>query len=169
MRRHLALGGLIAALSAIAVLRRRCLIVNVRGSSMTPRYHDGDVLLAVRPLASHRWRPGEDLVFARTGQSALPPGEPAYLVKRICAVPGDPLPAQLAGTITDRDHRGLIPQSLLVLRGINETGTRPFFYPVPVRSVAGKVICRLRRAGPAPADLAQDTPAPRAPVDRSLQ
>jgi signal peptidase I len=35
------------ALPIIAVIRRRFLVVAVRGSSMAPIYHDGDTLLAV--------------------------------------------------------------------------------------------------------------------------
>ncbi len=128
----------LVALAAIAVLRTRLLLVKVHGSSMAPGYEDGDLLLARRVSPSHAWRAGEDLVFARTGDVVVPPGDPACLVKRVCAVPGDAVPER-PGEMVSSDW--------LILRGTNGSGARaPFYYSVPVSAVLGKVITTLRRS-----------------------
>lgn len=130
----------VIAVVVIAVLRRRLLVVAVHGDSMAPVYTDGDTLLAVRPSESHRWRVGEDLVFARTGQQVVVPGDPPYLVKRVRAVPG----GLVSGDTTDADG-GPIPQGWLLLSGTNSSRSAPAFYSVPINAVIGKVVCRLRR------------------------
>jgi hypothetical protein len=87
-------------------------------------------------------------VFARTGQ--LAPGDPSYLVKRICAVPGDPVPDQAEDLMANRASCGRIPSGWLLLQGMNSS----FFYSVPVDAVVGKVVGRVRASaqlGPTPA------------------
>lgn len=118
------------ALAGLVVARKRLLIVRVHGSSMEPAYHDGDALLLVRMSPAHGWRRGEDLVFAMTGQE-LVPGDPPYLVKRVCAVPGDPDPTQ---------SDGLVPPDWLVLQGLNATGPRASYYSVSAETILGKVV-----------------------------
>jgi len=104
-----------------AAIRRKLLLVTVRGSSMEPAYSDGDTLVAVRVPASYAWRTGEDLVFARP-EPSLVPGDPAYLVKRLVAVGPD----------------------RLVLEGLNGASR----YEVAVTRVSGRVVAvRSRAAG----------------------
>lgn len=127
------LGAGMLAVSIVALIRWRLLLVAVRGFSMEPVYRDGDTLLAVRLSGSHPWRVGEYLVFDRAGQPAVP-GDPPCLVKRVCAVPGGPIP----------DGSGVMPPGRLLLAGVNDS-LPPFFYSVPVDAVVGKIVCRLRR------------------------
>jgi signal peptidase I len=137
-RRNWPLIACLLALPVIAVIRGRFLVVAVRGSSMAPIYHDGDTLLAVRLSRSHAWRAGEDLVFARTGQPI--PGDPSYLVKRICAVSGDPVPDQAEDLMANRASCGRIPSGWLLLQGMKSG----YFYSVPVDAVVGKIVGRVR-------------------------
>jgi signal peptidase I len=139
MRRYLPLLACAVLVPVVAVIRRRILLVTVHGSSMAPVYEDGDTLLTVRLLRSHAWQAGDDLVFARTSQQLAVRGDPPYLVKRVTAVAGDPMPADAAGS-------GPVPPGWLVVRGMNST-----FYQVPADAIAGKVVRRLRRADHQPA------------------
>ena len=166
MRRYWALIACAVVAPAIAVIRRRFLLVTVRGSSMAPVYEDGDTLLAVRLPRFHDWHIGEDLVFARTGQQIAARGDPPYLVKRVCAVAGDPVPRQLDGlpadSVPDWAGRGVVPSGWLLLRGMSSATTPSHFYQVPADAIAGKVVRRLRQtaapraasgAGPGPPSL----------------
>lgn len=143
-RRHWSAGAGVLAVSLVALIRRRLLLVAVHGVSMAPIYQDGDTLLAVRLSRSHPWRVGDDLVFDRIDQPTVP-GDPPYLVKRVCAVPGDPIPHQAEGFAADLNGSGLMPLGTLLLAGMNSS-LPPFFYSVLEEAVIGKVVCRLRKA-----------------------
>jgi len=84
-------GGIVLAASAaaIAFLKRRYVAVQVRGTSMTPALRDGDRVL-VRRCRLDRVGPGDVVVVAMPSPS--PDGDPPWLVKRVVAVPGDPVP-----------------------------------------------------------------------------
>jgi len=77
-----------------AVLRRSLIIVEISGSSMEPTYPGGTRLLAVRGSRAQR---GQVVVLEHQGPGSghRPPGASAYVVKRIAAVPGDPVPASV--------------------------------------------------------------------------
>lgn len=140
MPRYLLVATAAVTLTAIVTLRTRCLLVTVHGASMAPVYEEGDLLLARRVPRSRNWRAGEDLVFARSSAVLLPPGDPDCLVKRVRARPGDPLPERT---------REVVSPGWLVLQGLNDGGApSPFYYSVPVSSVLGKVVTRLRRGRP---------------------
>jgi len=179
----------LVATTAIWFLRRRYLVVTVRGSSMLPSYRDGERLLV------RRRRPGEEL---RVGQVvvATPPGSPRAprptepheagavsgrtpasgrnvvvrsggqtharraagksrqrVVKRIAAVPGDPVPPGI-GPGVDQDESeipvatasGRVPPGRLVLLGDNtaeSVDSRHYGY-VAVDQVVGIVLRSLR-------------------------
>ncbi|HEX6353268.1 S26 family signal peptidase [Actinophytocola sp.] len=73
-------------------LRRRLLVVTVRGVSMEPTYVSGDRLL-VRRSRLARVRAGQIVVV----RVAAAPGDPTEgrMVKRAVAVPGDPVPPRI--------------------------------------------------------------------------
>lgn len=71
-----AAGGAVAVVVGVAVLRRRFVVVTVRGPSMEPSLREGDrVLVRRRPLAA--LRTGDLVVFAETPASSRPPTRPA--------------------------------------------------------------------------------------------
>lgn len=80
------------ALTAVAVVRRRFVVVTVRGISMHPTLAPGDRLVLDRRRAATAAR--GDIVGVVTGGERRDPG-PArrqVYVKRVAAVAGDPLP-----------------------------------------------------------------------------
>lgn len=83
----------VAAGAWLVALRRRLIVVTVRGVSMEPTYHSGDRLL-VRRSPLERVRAGQ-VVVVQGGPGT--PGDPTAgrLVKRAVAVPGDPVPSQI--------------------------------------------------------------------------
>lgn len=82
-----------AGLLGVVILRRRVILVTVRGQSMAPTYRDGERLLVVR---RSRYAAG-DVVMFRTPISHLVDVE--WLVKRATAVAGDSIPGDLQARI----------------------------------------------------------------------
>ena len=103
------IGCLALALAAVAIARRRYLVVSVVGNSMLPTLHDGERVMARR---SHRARRGDIVAF-------VPPvghrhfADLAHRVKRVAAIGGDPVPAWLDAA----DPR--VPDGKLVVLGDN--------------------------------------------------
>jgi signal peptidase I len=93
----------VGALAAVLWLRRAWLVVTVVGSSMQPTLRPGDRVLVRR--APRRIRVGQIVVHAM---------EPQLVIKRVAAVPGDPVPTGLAIPPGDR-----VPRGRLVLLGDN--------------------------------------------------
>ncbi|RLU76991.1 signal peptidase I [Streptomyces griseocarneus] len=146
----LAAGGLAAALVG---LTRGLVVVTVRGTSMWPAFGDGDrvlvrrgphpsvgqVVVAERPVAGG-W-PGQP-VRTEAGADAVRGRE--WLIKRVAAVPGDPVPRDrgrsLAGVPEDR-----VPPGKLVLLGDNRKvsfDSREVGY-FPADRVLGRVLFGL--------------------------
>ncbi|MFD2417286.1 S26 family signal peptidase [Amycolatopsis pigmentata] len=106
---------------ALAVLRRTLLAVNVQGGSMEPTYRDGDRVLVRR---SRTTAPNQVVVLEGPepdGHWHRPPlrcgtgaGDRRWIIKRVAAVPGDPVPAFL-GELAGRR----VPPGKLVLLGDN--------------------------------------------------
>ena len=104
-------GAAVAALAGVAGLasvRRRVVVVTVRGWSMAPALAPGARVL-VRRTPPGRARPG-DVVVAR-----LDTGPGGWAVKRVAAVAGDPWPAGVPGG----PPGGRVPAGRLVLLGDN--------------------------------------------------
>jgi signal peptidase I len=103
----------VAAVVGLVGLRRRLLVVRVRGNSMLPTYRHDDVLLAVRRRID-RVQVGDVVVFDPPPPAAKPAAAgPEWMVKRVVAVPGDPLPESVPAT--DR----VVPPHTLVVYGDN--------------------------------------------------
>ena len=128
----------VAGALAVAVLRRRWTVVTVVGGSMLPALQDGDVLLA-RRLRPDRARVGDVLVIA----APTPDGGQDRMVKRVAAVPGDPLQDGVPGT-------GPVPAGSLVVLGDNGGYDSRMFGPLPYERVLGAVVRPLPGASAAP-------------------
>lgn len=135
----------LVAATAIWSLRRRLMVVTVRGSSMLPSYRDGERLLVRRRPPAEGLRTGQVVV-------ATPPGAPhaagphasapvlvvrsaagqahevrarggnrQQVVKRIAALPGDPLPPDITpgAERSDPALSDRVPPGRLVLLGDN--------------------------------------------------
>ncbi|MYT11109.1 signal peptidase I [Streptomyces sp. SceaMP-e96] len=155
-----ALLGLAGLLSAAAVLLgHRLVVVTVRGVSMAPAYRDGDrvlvrrtarptrgqVLVVERPAVHTRW-PSRPLP---AGAGARAVGRRQWLIKRLAALPGDPVPEPMLSTSPlARPGPPRVPAGSLVLLGDNpqhSVDSRHFgFYPAD--RVLGTVVRPLRPA-----------------------
>ncbi|OLF19243.1 S26 family signal peptidase [Actinophytocola xanthii] len=137
---RVALGAVAAAGLTWAV--RRCVVVTVRGHSMAPTYGDGDRVLALR-TAPHRLVAGDVVVSWLPGLAvdrAREPRDRPWVIKRVAAVPGDPLP----GAPGER-----VPRGRLYLVGDNPDGglDSEDFGLAHTDHVLGRVV---RRLPPAP-------------------
>jgi signal peptidase I len=90
--------------------RRAYLVVTVRGSSMSPTYLEGDRVL-VRRVGVAAVRPGEVALLTMPAGPVVEPDE--LMIKRIAAVPGDPVPDGIP--VAER----LVPAGRLVVLGDN--------------------------------------------------
>jgi signal peptidase I len=114
----LAAVGLLAAIAAI--LRRWLVLVTIRGASMEPALRDGDRVLVLRRSA-RRVRQGQVVVFADPEESAeltvraerLRPQR--WIVKRIFAAAGDPLPRVGFPALAELDLATVPPGHFVVL------------------------------------------------------
>ncbi|MFC4589604.1 S26 family signal peptidase [Sphaerisporangium corydalis] len=150
------LGVLAVALAVLAVCARLLfLVVTVVGASMEPAYRAGDRLLS-RRWAPHRVGRGDVVVLngAVTGVD-LPPQAMSYLlsrqegrlvrflVKRVTAVPGDPVPEVVVPALTV--PADVVPPGRLVVLGDNwrtSADSRVFGF-VAADQVVAVVIRRL--------------------------
>ncbi|MGW1073319.1 S26 family signal peptidase [Streptomyces sp. NPDC002537] len=117
-------------LAALVAWVRGLVVVTVRGASMWPAFQDGDrvlvrrgprpavgqVVVAERPVRGGGW-PGPPV---RSAAGAAEVRGREWLIKRVAAVPGDPVPRDrarsLAAVPEDR-----VPPGRLVLLGDNRT------------------------------------------------
>jgi len=96
-------------------LRRRYLVATVRGRSMEPALRAGDRLL-VRRASLHEVRTG-DVVVLRD-HTPGPERRGAWLVKRVCALPGEPVPRARVPMLAGVPER-VVPAGSLVVLGDN--------------------------------------------------
>lgn len=126
---------------ALVLARRRWFMVRVTGTSMSPTYADGDHVLFRRG----RFTVADCVVF-------VPPppycdADEKWLVKRVAAGAGDPLPEAFRAATGATD--GVVPTGLLVVLGDNphSLDSRHFGY-LPAANVVGVAV--RARAGHEP-------------------
>jgi signal peptidase I len=129
----LAASGLAVAggVALVIRLRRRLVVVTVRGRSMEPAYKDGDRVLARRAVL-RELRCGDVVVLTPltlrqvagpyvAAASATGPAVPLitgrWVIKRVAAVPGDIVPACVASARPDLGR--LVPSGCIVVLGDN--------------------------------------------------
>jgi signal peptidase I len=107
-------GGALALVGALALgrLRRRWLVVDVHGRSMEPTLRDGDRVL-VRRIPARALRRGQLVVLGASARLGT-----ERLVKRLVAVTGDPVPAQVRRSVNAGDG-DRVPAGKLVVIGDN--------------------------------------------------
>ncbi|MGX7824651.1 S26 family signal peptidase [Actinokineospora sp. 24-640] len=98
--------------AALLWLRSRLVRVHVRGVSMLPNLSPGDRVLVRRTPLRHI-RPGDVVVFGRPRATME-----GWMVKRVLAVPGDPIPRQ-AVPLLWRYPGSHVPPARLVVLGDN--------------------------------------------------
>lgn len=150
----------------LVLLRRTLVAVTVNGPSMEPAYHDGDRVLVRRNPALVRGMVAVVEPQKANGGWAAPPLKSSaraaelsgrrWIIKRIAAVPGDPVPHEavpaLAAAGEDR-----VPPGRLVLLGDNADASldsRHYGY-FPTDRVLGTV---LRPLAPTRSDEQRSTP-----------
>ncbi|GGP79412.1 S26 family signal peptidase [Streptosporangium pseudovulgare] len=108
------------AVAAAAAVRwaRRLVVATVSGPSMEPAFADGDRVLA-RPVRPGRVRPGQ-VVVVLPEYEGVRPRRPArrLLIKRVAAVPGDPVPDGLGPALAGAAGTP-VPSDRFVLLGDN--------------------------------------------------
>ncbi|WP_372441450.1 S26 family signal peptidase [Plantactinospora mayteni] len=137
----------VAALAAAAWwARRRLVVVTVRGSSMQPTFQHGDRVL-VRRAPITAIRPGQVVVVA-AGRPVgpLPPDYPLWMIKRLRAAPGDPVPRDEVPALASVPEQ-TVPAGRMVALGDNPAGADSrqlgYFYTA---NLLGVVTRRLTRA-----------------------
>jgi signal peptidase I len=123
------LAGLAGTAAFIAWLRRRLAVIDVDGPSMRPTLNAGDrVLVRRRPL---RYVRAGDIVVVENPQGHQTSHHPAaaaresrnlfghtWSIKRVGAVPGDPVPASVAATVSAAPGTP-VPDGCLIVLGDN--------------------------------------------------
>jgi signal peptidase I len=139
----------------IAWLRRSYVVIDVEGPSMQPTLSSGDRVLVRRRLWRHM-RAG-DIVVAENRHHLTNPVTTAdarrrfrnlsghtWIIKRAVAMPGDPVPAAVAATVSASANT-LVPNRCMVVLGDNpalSTDSRHYGYLTGDR-VLGVVVRRL--------------------------
>lgn len=119
---------LTAGLALARAAERRLVAVGVFGRSMEPAYHDGDSVLVRRGRTPRR---GAAVVVERPPYRAPWPDPPVprtapahqiyarqWFIKRVAAVPGDPVPRSGLPALGDTPDR-TVPEGMLILLGDN--------------------------------------------------
>ncbi|MQY08407.1 S26 family signal peptidase [Actinomadura macrotermitis] len=135
-----AAGTALAAGAALAAARRRLVVVTVGGPSMEPTYVSGDRVLVLRRRSVRR---GDVVVLA--GPHDPPAGGLAttrWFVKRVAALPGDPVPERVRPAVPDP----LVPPGKVVVLGdgARSADSRQWGY-FPLDGVLGVAVRRLSR------------------------
>jgi signal peptidase I len=130
------------------------ILVDVAGWSMAPALSDGDRVL-VRRVRFHRIRRGAVVVFEmpspdlrwRGAACRRSPAGYRFLIKRVTAVPGDPVPDYFA--LRDRPET-VVPPGMLLAVGDNRddsVDSRAIGY-IPAARILGIAILTLHRPRP---------------------
>lgn len=143
MRGKVAAALLAAAGAAVAVAaaRRTLIVVNVTGASMAPTLHDGDRIL-VRRRRPEQVRRGEITVLAAPEVATSPQWQcGTWHVKRVTALPGDPVPA---GVPMPGPINRVPPGSVVALGDNHEGGDSRTWGPYRASGIVGTYLLRLR-------------------------
>jgi signal peptidase I len=95
----------VSSLLALLLIRRRVVLVTVRGRSMAPTYTDGERLLVVR---RSRYTAGDVVMFRSPRQLA----DVEWMVKRAAAMAGDTVPDDLQAKV----GAAIVPAGRLLVR-----------------------------------------------------
>ncbi|PXX71663.1 signal peptidase I [Nocardia tenerifensis] len=133
------LGAVVTLLAAIFAARRKLVLVNVTGASMEPTLRDGDRIL-VRRRGPAALRRGQIVVLMAPEAAQGPQWQcPGWHVKRVVALAGDPLPAD----VPPADETGLVPRDSVVVFGDNPFGGDSRDWgPYRVDGLVGTLVCR---------------------------
>ncbi|WP_228645585.1 S26 family signal peptidase [Microtetraspora sp. AC03309] len=138
-----------AATVSVVLLRRRWLVVAVRGESMLPALHDGDTVL-VRRRRANEVSVGDIVVVespGRDGRWASPPAhrytpDRHWMVKRVAALGGDRVPDGVPAPSP------VVPLGALVVLGDNGGYDSRVFGLLPADRMLGTVARVLAPARP---------------------
>lgn len=154
-----AVAGLAALIAVPLWLRRRYLAVTVTGTSMVPAYDDGERVLvrrarigALRPshvvvfvgTPNETWR-GADTSAKQAMPSDRPAGMPRHTIKRVLAVPGDPVPRDVCPALREVTESA-VPRGCLVVVGDaphQSYDSRHYGY-VPAELLVGITVRKMR-------------------------
>lgn len=129
---------------ALVWARRRLVLVSVTGASMEPTLIDGDRILVRRRGVGELVR-GDIAVLAAPAAAQSDPVSlicPGWHLKRVAALPGDPMPTGVPGS----DGTGLVPLGGVVAFGDNLKGSDSRHWgPYPAEGVLGTFVCRVWR------------------------
>lgn len=100
----------------LVLLRLRFVAVRIEGSSMEPSLRAGDRVL-VRRAPADQIRRGQVVVLRFPSHAPKDIGNPPWLIKRVAALPGDPVPHWVP--VPD----SYVPYGHLVLLGDNTTSS----------------------------------------------
>lgn len=140
---------------ALRWIRRHLVLVTVDGVSMAPALGAGDRLVARRVSAS-ALRVGQIVVVERPvwdgGREARwewqsgagPVGARQWMIKRVAALPGDPLPPAVV-TLPHTEPAATVPPGTLIVLGDNAAQSidSRTMGPVPTDRVLGVALCRF--------------------------
>lgn len=123
----------------LALARSRFRLIEVTGESMMPTLADGQKVVA---WVGSPPRHGDVVVFAMIARAV--PGDPQWMIKRVLALPGDPVPDGIRGAV---GGDALVPPGSMLVLGDNPRSddSRRFGY-VPLASVLGVAPGRRRRS-----------------------
>ncbi|GGT57999.1 S26 family signal peptidase [Streptomyces atratus] len=153
-------------LLGVLLARRRFVVITVAGASMEPAYRSGDRVLVRRLSRSGRtgierggvvvatWRPPSDDPPGEPAEThggpRRPTGEPlgarGWMIKRVVAGPGDPVPEGLGPALTAEAGKP-VPRERFVVMGDNAAHSHDSRHTGYVEGgdILGVVIRRLER------------------------
>lgn len=122
----------------VGVARTALLMIKVEGASMAPTLRPGDTVLTIRRTLRPSVRRGDVVVCRRPDGM---PGSDPYLIKRVVAVAGDPIPDDRA------DAGETISAGRVYVQGDGDRSLDSrVFGAIPVDHVVGHVVARLAQA-----------------------
>jgi signal peptidase I len=113
---YLGAGAVVVVCLAVTVVRRRLFVVTVHGTSMEPTFRPGDRVLA-RRVELGSVRVGDVVIVgARVQGAALDVPDTPWIIKRLAAIPGDPVPRDRFAALA-QVRESAVPAGKLVVLG----------------------------------------------------